>query len=440
MMPRQMVQWRIYVYANSLYSLPGRQVRGFREWSPQTYSHSPYEVHRVMNWVNRDVSVLLRGKSEVFAVFELIMDMLPLMSMRSDQFKEALTKHLGPKTTHFVHELINFARSPYESMIAYECNVQYLAQQEEDYDGPSTSSVGQGLGQFLSPGFHNFVEFSRRINPDDCGGFEADLQLEDEDAEELDDLILDRSDSSTALDIEEIVVPSRSLARQLAASLSTVVPTASLPTVVAASSSGVASTASGGESQQQQQQSQSQPQQQSTSGEPPLSGGTTISHTTSPSAFANYELQMAIQRSMMDEGFSGDWAMPPPSVGRTVLMSNRQLVHNAANLYRIVYGSAPGATGLGAAGGAAGVLGTGAGTGPARGMGRGAAMGAAIGAAGAVAAATGAAVGEGAAAAGTGSAVGSASAAAVGAATGSAARTMAMRGRTRSRSRQRARR
>ncbi|KAH8402099.1 hypothetical protein KR009_009739, partial [Drosophila setifemur] len=191
MMPRHMIHWRIHVYANSLYSLPDLKMRGFRDWTPQSVSRNPFEIHRVMNWVNRDVSVLMRTcKATVLNVFETILGMLPRVSINSLEFRTELTFYLGPKTDHFIHELINFARSPYDDLIAYDCNVQYRYS-ESDPDVPSTSQAARNR-QLLGAELQNFVEFSRRINPDESGGFEVDLRLEDEDSGELDDLVMER--------------------------------------------------------------------------------------------------------------------------------------------------------------------------------------------------------------------------------------------------------
>ncbi|KAH8340141.1 hypothetical protein KR067_010754 [Drosophila pandora] len=202
MVPRHMIHWRIYVYANGLYSLPDLTTRGFREWSPQYFSRNPFELHRVMDFVNRDVSILLRAnKSAVLNVYETVLSLLPRVGIKSSEFLSAMSSYFGAKTKHFIHELINFARSPYDDLISYECSVQYKFRSEDD-DGPSTAAAARERQRLAcGPGLLNFVVFSRRINPDDCGGFEAELMLEDEDAGELDEMVIEHFNRPLVLEL-----------------------------------------------------------------------------------------------------------------------------------------------------------------------------------------------------------------------------------------------
>lgn len=154
-------------------------------------SLNPFEVHRVMMWVNRDVSVLIRTrKADIFYLYETIKNLLPRLKLDSEEFRKPMIHFFGANTDLFIHELINFARSPYDTLMAYECSTQYRALLDFD-NGPSTSAKSRDR-EFLSTRLHSFVEFTRRINYDDCGGFEADLELEDEDFGELDDMMMER--------------------------------------------------------------------------------------------------------------------------------------------------------------------------------------------------------------------------------------------------------
>ncbi|XP_037715510.1 uncharacterized protein LOC119550705 [Drosophila subpulchrella] len=202
MMPRHMVNWRVYVYANALYSFPNREKPDFRDWSPQHFRRNPFEIHRIMNWVNRDASVLVKSsKTDLFLLYETILNLLPRVSIKSLEFYSAVTKYFGGKTQHFTHELINFARSPYDDIISYECNTQYRPLTE---NGARSSSMAWDSSSTL----HNFVEFSRCINYDDCGGFETDLALEDEDFGELDDMMIERFNRPFFVEMDgEVVGP-----------------------------------------------------------------------------------------------------------------------------------------------------------------------------------------------------------------------------------------
>ncbi|XP_016957987.1 E3 ubiquitin-protein ligase Topors [Drosophila biarmipes] len=217
MMPRYMVKWRVYVYANSLYSLPDSIKPDFREWSPQYFRRNSFEIHRIMNWVNRDASVLLKSnKTDVFLVYEVILSLLTRVSIKSLEFGSAVVNYFGVKTHQFIHELMNFARSPYDDIISYECNTMYRHFPE---GGASTSAMARELSSKL----YNFVEFSRSINYDDCGGFEADLALEDEDYGELGEMVAERLNPPFVVETDgEMVGPRGSQSHSLIQSVTQV--------------------------------------------------------------------------------------------------------------------------------------------------------------------------------------------------------------------------
>ena len=52
------------------------------------------------------------------------MDLIVRYDITAPEFSEHLTEYIGENTPHFVHEFLNFARSPYD-MIGYDHNVQY---------------------------------------------------------------------------------------------------------------------------------------------------------------------------------------------------------------------------------------------------------------------------------------------------------------------------
>ncbi|XP_030385928.1 E3 ubiquitin-protein ligase Topors-like [Scaptodrosophila lebanonensis] len=194
---RRCILWRLHVYNNRLYSMPGLSTHGYRDWGPRVYARHPGEVHRVMNWVNRDVSVLIHdNKTTILTIFDLILSLLPCTSMKSYEFRAALLPYFEEKTHHFIYELINFARSPYDDLITYELNVQYcyvdldyMYNDDDDDDGDSccTLTIDRAI-QNADKKVSNFVEFSHSFDNDDCRGFELHLDLEDDDSEALDEM------------------------------------------------------------------------------------------------------------------------------------------------------------------------------------------------------------------------------------------------------------
>lgn len=92
------------------------------------FRDNPSQIHRLMPWINRDVVCLLRqSQHDVTTVLESINSALTLMNILSPAFRRRLQPFLGNKTAHFIHELNNFARSPYD-MIGYDRAVQYTPQ------------------------------------------------------------------------------------------------------------------------------------------------------------------------------------------------------------------------------------------------------------------------------------------------------------------------
>lgn len=86
---------------------------------------NPSQMHRLMPWINRDVVCLLRNAPQfVSDVMRLMHEILPMINIPTRQFRRRLSPFLGERTNHFIHELFNFARSPFD-MIGYDRVVQY---------------------------------------------------------------------------------------------------------------------------------------------------------------------------------------------------------------------------------------------------------------------------------------------------------------------------
>lgn len=96
------------------------------------YRDNPSQIHRLMPWINRDIVCLLREtQHDVTTVLESINSALTIMNILSPAFRRRLQPYLGTKTAHFIHELNNFARSPYD-MIGYDRAVQYSPQSNNE--------------------------------------------------------------------------------------------------------------------------------------------------------------------------------------------------------------------------------------------------------------------------------------------------------------------
>ncbi|XP_017014479.3 E3 ubiquitin-protein ligase Topors [Drosophila takahashii] len=128
--------WRRYVYDRKLYALPvSDSLTGhFREWSARFYRNNPAQMHRLMPWIHRDIVCLLRNAAHsVSTVMQLMHDILPMTNILGPTFRRRLSPFLGERTSHFIHELFNFARSPFD-MIGYDHVVQYSARVAEEVE------------------------------------------------------------------------------------------------------------------------------------------------------------------------------------------------------------------------------------------------------------------------------------------------------------------
>ncbi|EDV55161.2 uncharacterized protein Dere_GG21938 [Drosophila erecta] len=128
--------WRRYVYDRKLYALPvSDSLTGhFREWSARFYRNNPAQMHRLMPWIHRDIMCLLRNAAHsVNTVMTLMNDILPMSNILGPTFRRRLSPFLGGRTSHFIHELFNFARSPFD-MIGYDHVVQYSARVAEEVE------------------------------------------------------------------------------------------------------------------------------------------------------------------------------------------------------------------------------------------------------------------------------------------------------------------
>jgi len=91
-------------------------------------------MHRLMPWIHRDIVCLLRNAAHsVSTVMQLMNDILPMTNILGPTFRRRLSPYLGERTSHFIHELFNFARSPFD-MIGYDHVVQYSARVAEEVE------------------------------------------------------------------------------------------------------------------------------------------------------------------------------------------------------------------------------------------------------------------------------------------------------------------
>lgn len=90
------------------------------------YRRQPRELERLIPWLNRELQVLLNNEPPHIAyVLRIITDALTQYDIRSSEFRGTVRPYFHIHTDHFVHELLNFARTNFD-LVGYDQSVTYL--------------------------------------------------------------------------------------------------------------------------------------------------------------------------------------------------------------------------------------------------------------------------------------------------------------------------
>lgn len=93
---------------------------------------NPAQLHRLIPWLNRElVSLCPTTPHSIPYLLQSIENLLQTHDMTSREFRRRIRQFIPNYTDHFVHELINFARSPYD-IIGYDRAVAYNPVFEDD--------------------------------------------------------------------------------------------------------------------------------------------------------------------------------------------------------------------------------------------------------------------------------------------------------------------
>ncbi|XP_055627226.1 E3 ubiquitin-protein ligase Topors [Toxorhynchites rutilus septentrionalis] len=151
-------EWRRYIYHRHLYARPLPDINGrLRECSAAFYRENPAQIHRLMPWINRElVALCLTNPNRVTQIMENIPNELMTNDITSSRFRAWLWSELRDRTDLFIHELLNFARSPYD-MIGYDRCVQYHPYYHSVVVLSSSSSSSSGSGVSASEGEDDVV-------------------------------------------------------------------------------------------------------------------------------------------------------------------------------------------------------------------------------------------------------------------------------------------
>lgn len=139
--------WRSYVYYRNLYAEPLNDLGGqSREISAAFLRANPAQTHRLVGWLNREVVALCTNSSSIQHIVQRIEYFIQEYDMSSQEFRSNIRQFIPSQNVdHFIHELINFARSPYD-MVGYDRYVTYTNRLEPEIiqmDTVSLSSVSE---------------------------------------------------------------------------------------------------------------------------------------------------------------------------------------------------------------------------------------------------------------------------------------------------------
>lgn len=82
-------------------------------------------MHRLTPWLHRElVCVCVESVHPISYMTQSIMQLLKTYDLTSDSFRSNIRTYISNNTDHFVHELMNYARSPFD-MVGYDRHVTY---------------------------------------------------------------------------------------------------------------------------------------------------------------------------------------------------------------------------------------------------------------------------------------------------------------------------
>eukprot|EP00096_Caligus_rogercresseyi_P012170 TRINITY_DN5022_c0_g1_i1.p1 TRINITY_DN5022_c0_g1~~TRINITY_DN5022_c0_g1_i1.p1 ORF type:complete len:574 (-),score=185.50 TRINITY_DN5022_c0_g1_i1:386-2107(-) len=121
----------LWVDPDSLADITGR----FRECSPDWFRNNPATTHRLVPWLNRELSVLINNRDNVSYTLNSVLEWICEHDISSRTFGRRLKPILGRHTAHFSHEFYHYARSVYD-LVGYDRNAVHIRRElDPESDG-----------------------------------------------------------------------------------------------------------------------------------------------------------------------------------------------------------------------------------------------------------------------------------------------------------------
>lgn len=96
------------------------------------FRENPAQMHRLMPWLNRElISFVPTSPYPIGFLLRTIESLVQTFDMTSRTFRRRIHAYIPPQTDHFIHEFVNYARSPYD-MVGYDRNVMYSPVFDDD--------------------------------------------------------------------------------------------------------------------------------------------------------------------------------------------------------------------------------------------------------------------------------------------------------------------
>ncbi|KAM4750894.1 uncharacterized protein FYW61_005695 [Anableps anableps] len=173
---QEMINFRRELYRRGVRVRNVRDGGRSRDTSAEFYRRNPACLHRLVPWLKRELMVLYGAHGSLVNIVQhIIMSRITRYDMEDGAIQEELRPFLQGRTEHFLHEFINFAKSPfnmeaYDQHAVYDCpapssnehsssnsSVIAISEDEEnstemEFPGNSTTTLSQSLWDDETPG------------------------------------------------------------------------------------------------------------------------------------------------------------------------------------------------------------------------------------------------------------------------------------------------
>ncbi|XP_071384345.1 topoisomerase I binding, arginine/serine-rich a [Centroberyx affinis] len=139
---QEMVKFRRELYRRGVRVRSVRDGGRSRDTTAEFYQRNPACLHRLVPWLKRELMVLYGAHGSLVNIVQhIIMSRITRYDMEDGAIQEELRPFLQGRTEHFLHEFINFAKSPF-NMEAYDQHAVYdCPAPSSNEDSSSNSSV-----------------------------------------------------------------------------------------------------------------------------------------------------------------------------------------------------------------------------------------------------------------------------------------------------------